>query len=126
MTHEEWNQIVEDKIRPLWPRSSLPHSALNLHFERRLGRHPAAIVEGAVVQFALDSPDSTRGLLQHIDRYCRERTHRDGDGLVNNWFTGAERRNIVRAVRGRDVERFDGWSDEDLWQEWLRQEGYGE
>lgn len=124
MTPDEWNNIVNTKIKALWPRSMLTDAMLNIQYERRLRWFRASLVEAAVIRFAEDSPDSSRGLLDAIGRFCRQRNQGPAETHDEHGLTAQQRRNVIKQIRGKDPARFEDWRDDDIWQAWLKQEKY--
>ena len=125
MTDVEWQEIINEKIRGLYPRAPISDGMLAHFGQRRLRFFPEQMVRCAINDFALESPDSVKGLLLAIERYCRRRQAQEAPAEYDrHGISPAERRNIINAIRGKDHARFDGWPDNAIYDEWLKQEGY--
>ena len=138
MTEPEWDAIIEDVVKGLWPRWDFPPIKAGQLY-RMLQYFTGQRVRVAIEQYWREHPDEAwpRKLWESVHAECRKGNDDEADDEDEHGFGRAERRNIIRELRRvrpgndkrlakdpRKLADVSDMGDHDLYAAWLRQEGY--
>lgn len=121
MTETEWTEMMADVVIPHWPKYEFVSKMLNITYQQ-LRWFPPSLVEAGVLEYAKEHVDDRwpKTLWKSVLGFCHKH-HQPAEDAEDEWgYTFAARRNIARGVRERDSKRYAGWSDDDVYHDFLR------